>query len=396
MFVRKGMPKISGAVGFFLILFIWALFLSIRFSSPVDVVPISGSGMYPILSDKDVMIVDKTNEHFERFSLVSYQISEKQRALANTPEVKRVGKIIGLPTEFIEITPSEILINDKVIAQLVQDSGQIVSKIQIPVDHYFIILDGNLHDMNKAVHSTGLDSRQLGFIQKNAMELIVKKYDFLKLPRIAMFEIISGGFILFLFIFAHWYIKHISLKFLPLTIITYILYAIFFIVIIAVIKKHSTSTLLISIHYNLTHSTPHTIQKELIPTLKHATAKPNDLITEKHNVLITEKNDCSVDDQEQLNDCLTSKYIDVDRKLNEKYRELMNSLEDGEALKKAEIAWIKFRDLTCSFTNSNLGSSNDYSYNITNNKCLIDLTEKRIIDLEQYSQLPSNNSMQSK
>ena len=95
------------------------------------------------------------------------------------------------------------------------------------------------------------------------------------------------------------------------------------------------------------------------------------------------KSRCSCGGQPQMNACLASEYSVVDEQLNEKYKRLIQVLEDGSSLKKAQVAWLHFRDLTCEYSSSGIGRDGSL-YSFAQSACLIDLTEKRIRDLDQY------------
>jgi uncharacterized protein YecT (DUF1311 family) len=84
-----------------------------------------------------------------------------------------------------------------------------------------------------------------------------------------------------------------------------------------------------------------------------------------------------------MNACLASEYSLVDEQLNEKYKRLIQVLENGSSLKKAQVAWLHFRDLTCEYASSGIGRDGSL-YSFAQSACLIDLTEKRIRDLDQY------------
>ncbi|WP_411725858.1 lysozyme inhibitor LprI family protein [Methyloglobulus sp.] len=99
---------------------------------------------------------------------------------------------------------------------------------------------------------------------------------------------------------------------------------------------------------------------------------------------IRSKKRCSVSNQIENNDCINHEYKVSDTELNRLYKLLINDLVNPEPLKKSQLAWITFRDLSCKYELSGLtseGSLNAYG----RLACLIDLTEKRILDLKVYS-----------
>lgn len=84
-----------------------------------------------------------------------------------------------------------------------------------------------------------------------------------------------------------------------------------------------------------------------------------------------------------MNACLSQEYTRVDQKLNASYARLVNSLRDPASLRKSQAAWIRFRDLTCEYENSGIGKDGSL-YPYAQAACNIDLTEKRLRDLDRY------------
>ncbi len=94
-----------------------------------------------------------------------------------------------------------------------------------------------------------------------------------------------------------------------------------------------------------------------------------------------QKQKCSKGNMIELNFCLGNEFKKSDTELNQVYKTLSNALKNPEPLKNTQRAWVKFRDLHCEFIvpSSSEGSEIPYS----RNACLIDITEKRILDLKQ-------------
>lgn len=104
---------------------------------------------------------------------------------------------------------------------------------------------------------------------------------------------------------------------------------------------------------------------------------------EKWDFALPHKNRCSLGTMLDMNRCLAEEYQKVDGRLDELYGQLTRSLADASALRKSQAAWVRFRDLDCEYASSGLptwASLRPYS----DNACRIDLTEKRIRDLEHY------------
>jgi uncharacterized protein YecT (DUF1311 family) len=101
------------------------------------------------------------------------------------------------------------------------------------------------------------------------------------------------------------------------------------------------------------------------------------------------KSRCSSGGQQDMNRCLDREYQHVHKRLNATYSRVLRDLQDTSQLRKAQAAWVRFRDLTCEYANSGITKEGTL-YPFAQNACLIDLTEKRIRDLEQYLEWKSN------
>ena len=98
---------------------------------------------------------------------------------------------------------------------------------------------------------------------------------------------------------------------------------------------------------------------------------------------------CSEGGQQQMNSCLAIEAEKADARLNEAYQGLVRALEDPSKLRKAQGAWLRFRDLTCEYENSGIGKAGSL-YPFAQSACRIDLTEKRLRDLQQYIEWECN------
>lgn len=104
---------------------------------------------------------------------------------------------------------------------------------------------------------------------------------------------------------------------------------------------------------------------------------------DKWDFAATHKQRCSLGTMLDMNECLADEYKKADARLNDVYRKLTASLADASALRKSQIALVRFRDLACEYESSGIdtyGSLRPFS----DNACRIDKTEKRIRDLERY------------
>jgi len=86
----------------------------------------------------------------------------------------------------------------------------------------------------------------------------------------------------------------------------------------------------------------------------------------------------------EYRDKLNIEYLEKDKILNDIYKKAINNLDKKERLnlKKAQIAWIKFRDTDCySHSYPMRGGVDEYTMKVN---CLIDLTVERIKTLKTY------------
>lgn len=132
-----------------------------------SLVRVSGESMNPALSDKDVIVIDKTmdEEDWKRFDIVAFKYMYDK----NDMYLKR---IIGLPGETIEIIENTIYIDGKELTEFYGafSDGDSVSdvaahfsnypKTKLGIDEYFVIGD------NRYVSD---DSRNFGPITGDLM-----------------------------------------------------------------------------------------------------------------------------------------------------------------------------------------------------------------------------------
>jgi uncharacterized protein YecT (DUF1311 family) len=96
------------------------------------------------------------------------------------------------------------------------------------------------------------------------------------------------------------------------------------------------------------------------------------------------KSKCSEGTMLEMNRCLRAELDKLDVRLNESYRALLAELADSTELRKAQRAWVAFRETTCDFSVSGLEPGGSlYPYAL--HACRISLTVKRLRDFEEYS-----------
>jgi uncharacterized protein YecT (DUF1311 family) len=96
-----------------------------------------------------------------------------------------------------------------------------------------------------------------------------------------------------------------------------------------------------------------------------------------------------VSSQSEMTMCWRKEYQAADTRLNQVYRQLVSMLGDEEKLelKKAQTAWLKYRDANCEFAANQYkgGSMRPMIYAI----CLAEMTDNRTTELK--SQITDRN-----
>jgi uncharacterized protein YecT (DUF1311 family) len=104
---------------------------------------------------------------------------------------------------------------------------------------------------------------------------------------------------------------------------------------------------------------------------------------------------CGMLPQSSYNVCISEEYQKVDKELNVIFSEVKNDLLDPSSLVKAELEWMKFRDLSCKFENSSW-SPEGSGYNPRINLCMMHFTKLRINDLKRYKSMKCNGCPERK
>lgn len=95
------------------------------------------------------------------------------------------------------------------------------------------------------------------------------------------------------------------------------------------------------------------------------------------------KSKCVNGSQQEMNICLHAEYVKLKSELDKNYKELVDSLEETQKIKRAQEAWESYVTLTCDYTSSGIDENSPLGY-YSLDACKIDLTEKRIRDMKRY------------
>jgi len=96
--------------------------------------------------------------------------------------------------------------------------------------------------------------------------------------------------------------------------------------------------------------------------------------------------DCSkMETQSDLNRCYGVEYKAADKELNQAYADVRASLDERQKqeLKAVQLAWIKYRDLSCNFELSNAKGGSAYSMGLS--ICLTEKTRARTAELKKMA-----------
>lgn len=133
-------------------LFIIIIVVLIR-SFIVTPVRVQGSSMIPTLKDKQILLLNKWDKTYDRFSIV----------VLNYNNTKLVKRVVGLPGDYISYKDNKLYINNKEIKEKFKHGETENFKLEelgydkIPDDYYFVMGDNR---------SNSTDSRVIGLVFK--------------------------------------------------------------------------------------------------------------------------------------------------------------------------------------------------------------------------------------
>lgn len=118
----------------------------------------STDGMLPSISQDDMAVTNPTyysSNLIERFDIVVFQAPEFAKKLGNeTGDVRFIKRVIGLPTEKVEIIENKIYINDALLDEpfekIVDEKDKMKNfpTIIIPEKEYFLLGDNRPESMD--------------------------------------------------------------------------------------------------------------------------------------------------------------------------------------------------------------------------------------------------------
>lgn len=122
---------------------------------------VDGNSMYPSLSDKDNLIVEKLSYRFRdpaRYDIVVFPY----KYMENTYYIKR---LIGLPGETVQVIDGYVYINGEKLdeqygAEVMNNPGIASEPIELGADEYFVLGDNRNHSSDSRDPSVGIIKRE--------------------------------------------------------------------------------------------------------------------------------------------------------------------------------------------------------------------------------------------
>lgn len=96
---------------------------------------------------------------------------------------------------------------------------------------------------------------------------------------------------------------------------------------------------------------------------------------------------CNLHETPLTNERACARFKAADIKLNKTYKKLMSGLDSGSKslLKSSQREWIDWRDEKCDQVQEESGCQNSSCNGVAHDICIIDLTNQRTEELEEYS-----------
>ncbi len=85
--------------------------------------------------------------------------------------------------------------------------------------------------------------------------------------------------------------------------------------------------------------------------------------------------------QLDMNQCAAGQFKQLDKELNTVYRQCRSRLDEGQKaqFKAAELAWVKYRDLSCAFESSDVEDGSVHPFILQS--CLAEKTRARLKEI---------------
>lgn len=143
----------------FVFRFITVLSTGILLTSCLAPVKFEGSSMSPSISDGDRILITTNVGEIKRGDIIQFRYPKDH-------EKFYMKRVIGLPSETVEMREGVVFVNGNAIAEeyvdpIYNQSGSFLTERKVPENHYFVMGDNR---------DNSSDSRYWGTVEKNLIE----------------------------------------------------------------------------------------------------------------------------------------------------------------------------------------------------------------------------------